>query len=311
MSIPVYRHNQNHDDWELASVYDSDECDSLGRSAYNESLHSSSPSDDPTLHLQGHLYDDTRPHVRYSVPASYLQGTSSRPRWDAPRVPGKQSRFIVPPPGVIFPSNDRLPPPQDTPPVNAGLIEPPPLSLLLSPSSPPRTPSPLIGLPSPTTTIAHGHLPHATTGMGTNVNGHVSTMIPHPPRYPEVVHNTSIPPRLAEAGCQGHPGMVMSPPRKSGHDVLSPSPSYTSGAVLRAQSNEEMTIADGRYGGASYGPGDRPDLHPLSSKYEREHELYEGGRGRTRWSQSRERRPSIWRRFVRRFSPSHVSVGQT
>ncbi|KAF8438155.1 hypothetical protein L210DRAFT_3647150 [Boletus edulis BED1] len=150
MSIPVYRHNQNHDDWELASVYDSDDCDSLGPSVYNESPHSSGPSDDPTF--QGHLYDDTRPHVRYSVPASYLQGTSNRPRWDALRVPGKQSRFIVPPPGVIFPSKDRLPPPQDTywpctasqigslpdRPMNAGLIEPPPSSLLLSPSSPPR-----------------------------------------------------------------------------------------------------------------------------------------------------------------------------
>lgn len=73
------------------------------------------------------------------------------------------------------------------------------------------------------------------------------------------------------------------------------------------QSSEEMTVVDGRYGGGlpSYGPGDRADLHPpqAPSKYERERDA--GGWTRTARPQTRERRPSVWRRFVRRFSPSH------
>ncbi|KAF8547033.1 hypothetical protein OG21DRAFT_1490583 [Imleria badia] len=328
MAIPIYRHNQNHDDWEVASVYDSDDSDSLGRSACEESLHSDS-LDNPALHMQGHLYDDTRPHVRYSVPEShqnYTPAVVARPQRDARYAPGKQSSFVVPPPGVIFPCKDWSPPPQNMywppapgqiahssdRPVNAGLVEPPSPSLLLSPSSPPRAPSPLIRRPSPATSIAHGQPPHAMsmtvsgTSAGTYVNTHASPMMPPPPRYHELAH--TIPPRLAEAGCQAHHSMAMiQSPRRSGHDALSspyaPGPGHAS--MLRGpQLSEEMTLVDGRYNGGgypSYGPGDRPELRPPPGKYEYD----------PRRPQPRERRPSIWRRFVRRFNPSHVSVGQT
>lgn len=324
MTIPIYRHNQDHDDWEVASVYDSDDCDSLGRSAWDESVH----SDDPALHTQGHPYDDTHLHlhVRYSVPQqqpqNYPPAAFARPQWDTRYAPGgNRSGFVVPPPGVIFPSTEWASPPQNihwpsSPsqiapssdrPVDAGLAEPPSPSLLLSPSSPPRASSPLIRRPSPATSIAHGQPLHATsvtvsgTSTATNVNTHASPMMPPPPRYHDLAH--TIPPRLAEAGCQAHPGMAMSP-RRSGHDVLSspyaPGPGHVS--MLRGSQSvqsEEMTVVDGRYNGhPSYGPGDRSELHAPLGKYD-----YDPRR--------RERRPSIWRRFVRRFNPSHVSVGQT
>lgn len=322
MTIPVYRHNQDHDDWEVASVYDSDDCDSLGRSAYNESLHSSGSYNPP---LQSHLYGDTRPRVGYPVPQqNYPPAPYPRPRRDARYVPGNQNNFIVPPPGVIFPRQDWVLPPQDTyrprtpsqiasSSVDTGLVEPP--SLLLSPSSPPRASSPLIRRTSPTTPIAHGHPPHGTSitmsgsGTGSNVNTHASPMMPPPPRYHELARPIS--PRLADAGCQAHSSTVMSPPRRSGHDVYPTSYAPAGRASMPmprgTQSSEEMTVVDGRYGGGlpSYGPGDRADLHPpqAPSKYERERDA--GGWTRTARPQTRERRPSVWRRFVRRFSPSH------
>ncbi|KAN0084267.1 hypothetical protein V8E55_007771 [Tylopilus felleus] len=329
MTIPVFRHNQDHDDWEVASVYDSDDCDSLGRSGCNEPLQSGS-FDDPGLRLRRQRYDNARPVVRYSVPQQQPQShppvALARPRWDARYVPGKQNNFIVPPPGIIFPSKDRLLLPQDTywPPgqmasssdrlLEASLAEPPPSSLLLSPSSPPHPSSSLIKLPPPKTTIGHGQPPHATSvtmsSTGPNVNGHASPMMGPPPRYHEVAPSNA--PRLAEAGCQAHSGMGQSPPRRSGHDVLTPTYGFGPGhatMMRRGPSSEEMTIVDGRtgYGGhASYGPGDRPDQLP-SQEYG-----YDGGTGRTTArAQTRERRPSIWRRFVRRFGPSRVSVGQT
>jgi len=337
MTIPVYRHNQDHDDWEVASVYDSDDSDSLGRSAYNESVHSSGSPNNPAL--QNYLYGDTRPRVGYPVPQqqhqNYPPAPYPRPRLEARYAPGKQSSFIVPPPGVIFPRKDWALPSQDsyqprTPVqivpslVDAGLVEPP--SLLLSPSSPPRASSPLIRRPSPTTPIAR-QPPHGmTSGSGTvtNVNTHASPMMPPPPRYHDLAHPIS--PRLADAGCQAHASTVMSPPRRSGHDIYSSSyaPAGPGRAQMPmpmpmprgAQSSEEMTVVDGRYGGGlpSYGPGERSDLHPppqgVPRKYEYEREREGAGRTGT-WPLTRERRPSVWRRFVRRFNPSHVSVGQT
>ena len=339
MTIPVFRHNQDNDDWEVASVYDSDDCDSLGRSAYNESLYSSGSLTDPALHSQGLRYGDTRPRVGYPVPQlqhqNYPPAAYTRPQWDARYVPGKQSSFIVPPPGVIFPRKDWPSPPQETyrpcspgrivSSVDAGLVEPP--TLLLSPSSPPRASSPLIRRPSPTT-ITHGQPPHGTSmtmsgsGAGTNVNMHTSPMMPPPPRYHELARPIS--PRLAEAGCQAPRSLstVMSPPRRSGHDVFSSYAPVGPGRAAsmpmpmprgaQSRSSEEMTAVDGRYGGGQpgYGPGDRADLHPpaqMVPKYEREHEYDAAGRTRTARPQTRERRPSIWRRFVRRFNPSHVS----
>ncbi|KAG8216818.1 hypothetical protein J3R82DRAFT_7077 [Butyriboletus roseoflavus] len=348
MTIPVYRHNLNHDDWEVASVYDSDDCGSLGGSAYDESVHSSPSLDDPALRLEGYLYDETRPRFvnGYPVPQqqhqNYPLATLARPRWDTRYVPGEQSSFVVPPPGVIFPPKDWALPPQDMywptatsrmasssdMPVNMGLMEtpspPPPPPLLLSPSSPPRSSSPLIKRQSPTTTIAHGQPPHATSitmsgaGTGANVNGHTSPIMPPPPRYHEVAHVIS--PRLADAGCQAHSSMAMSPPRRSGHDVLSPyAPGPGHVPLPRGpRPGEKSTAADGRYGSGhpGHGLGDRPDIHPppVPSKYEYEHEPeheYDGGQTRMARPLMRERRPSIWRRFVRRFNPSHVSVGQT
>ncbi|KAH0826566.1 hypothetical protein J3R83DRAFT_4922 [Lanmaoa asiatica] len=345
MTIPVYRHNLDHDDWEVASVYGSDDCGSLGGSAYDESpVHSSGPLDDPALRLQGYLYDDTRPRIGHPVPQQQHQNYSPAtltPQWDACYVPGKQSSFVVPPPGVIFPHKDWVLPPQDTywprttnqmasssdVPVDMGLVGPPsPPPLLLSPSSPPRVPSPLIKRPSPTTTIAHGQPPHmmsvkmSGTGTGTNVNSHASPIMAPPPRYHEVAY--AIPQRLVEGGCQAHSSVTMSPPRRSGHDVLSPyAPGSGHASMPRGpRSSEEFTVADGRYGGGggpgghpSYGPGDRQDVHPppVPSKHEYEPHEYDGGRTRTGRPHMRERRPSIWRRFVRRFSPSGVSVGQT
>lgn len=354
MTIPVYRQNLDYDDWEVASVYDSDDCDSLGRSAYYGSSHSSSSLDDPGFQPHDLLYEDTRPRVDYVVPhaqpppqlQNYAPVMLTRSRWDTCHVPGKRSNFalppapIVPPPGVIFPPKDWALPPQDMywpcttghvvsssgMPVDMALMEPPPSSLLLSPSSPPRAPSPLIRRPTPTKTIAHGQAPHATsatvssTGTGMNVNTYTPIM-PPPPRYHELAHTIS--PRLAEAGCQVHPGMVMSP-RRSGHDVLSsygPEASMPRGSLI----SEEITVAEGHGGGGggpgghpSYGPGDRPDLHapPGPSKYEYEHKYgygYDAGRMRTTRPPMRERRPSIWQRFVRRFGPSPrgVSVGHT
>ena len=287
--------------------------------------------------MQGHLYDGTRPFVRYSVPKSepqtphqnYPPSSFAHPRWDARHVPAKQSsNFVVPPPGVIFPSQDWAPPPsQDTywpkvvPPADAGLAKPPSSSLLLSPCSPPHASSPLKMLPSPPTAIVHGQPSHSSvlsTGTGPTYG---TAMVPPPPRYREVAH--TIPPRLAEAGRQAHPEIGMSPPRRSGHDALPSTASpYTPGvpgpgpgyASLRRgpPSSEEMTVVEGRgrYSGPSYGPGDRTDLAlpSVPNKYEY-YEREEGaGRPRTAWPQVRERRPSVWRRFVRRFS---LSVGQT
>lgn len=349
MTIPVYRHNLDHDDWEVASVYDSDGCGSMVGSAYNESPHSSPSLDDPALCMEGDLYDDNRPRFvnGYPVPQQLHQNyppvALARPRLNARYVPGEQSSFVIPPPGVIFPPKDWVPAPQDMywpttthqmasssdMPVGVGLIEtpspPPPPSLLLSPSSPPRSPSPLIKRPSPTTTIAHNQRPHATsvtmsgTGTGANIKGHASPIMPPPPQYHEVARVIS--PRLADAGCQAHSSMAMGPPRRSGHDALSPyAPGPGHFPIPRGpRSGEEFTPADGRYGGGgpsghpSYGLGDRPDIYPppVPNKHEEPGDEHDGGRTRTARPRMRERQPSVWKRFVRRFSPSHVSVGQT
>ncbi|KAG9313473.1 hypothetical protein JVU11DRAFT_5798 [Chiua virens] len=343
MTIPVYRHNLDYDDWELASVYHSDDCDSMGRSVYDGSSQRTASLDDPALYLQSPLHDDTRPRVRYSVPQppqpfqDYTPVGLVRPRWETGYIPGKPSSFspppapIVPPPGVIFPTKDWVSPPQEMywppttsqlgpssdMPVDRGPLEPPPTSLLLSPSTPPpRAMTPLIRRPSPGATIAHGQ-PLSNTGTVPNVNIHASPIIPPSARYHELGHVIS--PRLVEAGCQAPPGMAMSPPRRSGYDVLPYAPG--SGHPRRLPSSEEITLVDGRYGSGhtTYGPSDRPDLahpppppHPplVPGKYDHEHEHeYDAGRTRKARSQVRERRPSIWQRFVRRFSPSRASVG--
>lgn len=338
MAIPVYRQNTEYDDWEVASVYDSDDCDSLGRSASYESSHRSSSLDHP-FQLQGPFYEDARP-ADYVVPhpptqqqqhQNYPLVTMTRSRRDTCHVPGERSNFvlppapIVPPPGVIFPPKEWVLAPQDMHrpcttgriassgmTVDMALIEPPPSSLLLSPCSPPCGPSPL-GRPSPTRTIGHSQAPVT----GANVNTCASPIMA--PRYHEPVHGIS--PRLAEAGCQAHPGMTMSP-RRSGHDILlscGPEASMPRGS----QTNEEMMmVAEERCGGrpgggghSSYGAGDRPDLHPRpgSSRYEYEHASgCDARRMRRTRPPTRERRPSMWQRFVRRFSPSRrVSVGHT
>ena len=337
MAIPVYRHNSEYGDWEPASVYGSDDCDSLGRSATYESSYRSDSRDDAAFQLQRPLYGGIRPHADY-VPHPQLQQQHRnyppvafpRSRWDTRHMPEKRNNFvlppapIIPPPGVIFPAKDWVLPPQDiyspppadhiAPTSNMPVTESPPPSLLLAPSSPPAPP-PLIMRPSPIKPIAHGQTPHAmsatasNTGTGLNVNSHTSPIMPPPPRYHELGHTIS--PRLADAGCQAHSNLMTSP-RRPGHDVLS---SCGPEAMPRGPpTNEEMRVEEERFnygsGQTGYGPGDRPPAVP--SKYEYEHEHgYDGGRMTARPSR-RERRPSIWQRFVRRFSPSRgISAGHT
>lgn len=337
MTIPVYRQNRDYD-WEVASVYDSDDCDSLGRSASYESSYRSGSLDDPAFRSHGIHHGD------YPLPQSQQQHQNyplvaiARSRRDTCSMSGKRSDFalphapIVPPPGVIFPRKDWVLPPQDmywppttdhvapSPdmPVDIAPMEPPTTSLLLSPSSPPRVPSPLIRRTSPTRMIGLGQAPHTTSvvapvnGAGPNVNIHTSPIMSPTPRYHELVR--TIPPRLADAGCQAHSGMTKSPRRPS-HDVLS---MYgPEGSIVRGpQTSEEMRAREERYGGhLDCGQGDRPDLRPppVPNKYEYERGYgYDAGRMKTRRPPVRERRPSIWQRFVRRFSQSRaVSVGHT
>ncbi|KIJ11163.1 hypothetical protein PAXINDRAFT_101742 [Paxillus involutus ATCC 200175] len=326
--IPIYRENPDNYEWEVASVYGSDDCESLGRSQYDGSVHSGSV-DVPALRLQLVLRDESHHRVGYHSPQQHHQDYSpslqATYQWDARFAPGSPGGFCIPPAGTILPpsgsamsSSERAFPIRErhipsgtgrvTPDSEVGLFDPSPLPLplpLASPPPPPRSPSPLMPRPSPALVIPQAPPPYSHSGTGSR---HTSPIVPSLYReYP-------IPPHPAEAGYQTP--AAASPSRRSPRDTGS---SYSGKAPLqRGQASEDLAadVRRGRVGapngGQHYFPREGPRGRVDRSKTLPDYDLGVGagvGEGGMRMARPQQREPSVWRRFVRRFSPSRGSIG--
>ncbi|KIJ61593.1 hypothetical protein HYDPIDRAFT_31198 [Hydnomerulius pinastri MD-312] len=356
--IPVYRQNPIHHDWEVASTYDSDDCESLGRSLYDEPrgmygdgpVYAPSPNDQGSgmhHHLQLVLYDDRDGEYRAGYPCSPpppppqnrdLGSTAANP-WDARFAPGKPGGFFIPhapalpPPGSVMspaspagisfpprltelyippvpPLKGRMAPDSD---MDADLLDaPPPLPVPLT-SPPVRSParsSPALGLAMPLAAT----LPSPTrSGAGSR---HASPIHP-PPLYHELP--SPVPPHPAD-----------------GYPAVSPTTLSRRSAAHEWERDAGLSYS---YSGSAQGPrgeppevrrgaGQAPSYYPYPSdgsergRSERSLADYAfpgggpgnggggGGTMRTPRPAVRQRRPSVWQRLVRRFSPSPQGVAR-
>ncbi|KAF9233421.1 hypothetical protein BU15DRAFT_80127 [Melanogaster broomeanus] len=308
--IPVYRQNPDNSDWEVASLYGSDGCESLGRSVYDDSVYSGS-LDDPALEL----------------PPEPPPSAQTPQEWDARFVPGKPGGFFiqppaVPPPGTVRPSPDRvfssreiyMPSGTDrmAPESDVMLFDAPPLPMpRASPQPPPPLRPPSSPMPRPAPALV---IPQALSSQSHSRTGskHASPIMP--PSY----HELTMVPHATEVGYQKQMATPVSPSRRSAHDAGSsysiPSQPHRGQAIedlAPDMRHSQMRAPSGQYSFPTYPShpsGERVDRSQAQVEYDRG-----GGAGGMRMarSQTRQRRPSVWQRFVRKFSPSRGSVGQS